>query len=78
MNVRCLSGSKGRPLYKDNLLGQHSRKYIRTSLIRRDRQKCSPHPEFVLTGVICIENPMKGLKIIVFVLTEIRINEILL
>ena len=30
---------------------------------------CTPYPEFVLTGVICIEKALKGTEI-VFVLTR--------
>ena len=37
---------------------------------------CSTYPEFVLTGVICIEKDLKGTEI-VFVLT-VRMNEVLL
>ena len=43
---------------------------------------CTPYPEFVLTGVICIEKALKGTEV-VYVLTEFRIirvrtNEVLL
>ena len=35
----------------------------------------SPHPEFVLTGVICIEKAFKRTEI-VFVLAEFRISRV--